>query len=243
VSLGAFARLHPDYGTDWVPGVDVSGHQTADRLAAELAWARWAWIKATEGRTFFEPDVTAAHVEQCRARGVPYGFYHFAQPSQGDPAGQARHFANAIAAMGGPGIMPPVLDLEAAGGDLNGFALTFLATIEQLTGRRPVLYSYAGFISSNLWAPELGAYPLWLAHYANPGVPAWCPPPWSDWVAWQWQSVTAEHGHLDVNVARPAWIASLTGGGGGAGEELGGEETALLLDIARYLGWPDRMVA
>jgi GH25 family lysozyme M1 (1,4-beta-N-acetylmuramidase) len=249
MSLAAFSLRHGNYGTNFVAGVDVSGWQTPETLRQSLSWARFVWIKATQGTHFYEPATTAAQVAVCKEAGVPYGFYHFANQKtvNGQPVfanngayTEAAHFANAIHDQGGPGQLPPVLDYEAGGapGDQSGWSIGFLSELEKLVGRRPMFYSYVGWIKAHISHAELGRYPLWLAHYADSGVSAEVPLPWHDWTVWQWEDETPEHGKLDVNVAKPDFLQSL--GVTPEEDDLTSEEHQWLLDLTHRMAviWP-----
>lgn len=234
MSLAAYQRLHPGPPGGLIPGVDVSGWQTPQQLEQTLTWAKFAYIKASEGLSFVE-DLAAQHRDVCRRAGVPYGYYHFARPERGDAAREIALFAGAIDRFGGPGALPPVLDLESGAGDLNAYALTFLRGIEQAAGRQPMIYVGPGFAQGKLSHPDLARFPLWLAHYASAGQAAWVPAPWRDWTVWQYQSQTAEHGHLDVNVARPDFLAG-TAAVAAADDGFSDDDRAALTALRRVLG-------
>ena len=123
----------------------------------------------------------------------------------------------------GAGTLPPVLDLEASGGlgvtDLRNWTATWLQTVEQLTGRTPMIY-----VSPAFWEHYLGNstafthYPLWIAHYgvSTPRVPGG----WPTWTFWQRTSsgtVSGISGNVDMNrfngtTAQLASLANTTGG-------------------------------
>jgi hypothetical protein len=105
------------------------------------------------------------------------------------------------------------------------WALTFLASLKEKTGRTPFLYSYPSFLEgSMIRSKELAQYPLWLAQYGidpanpinQPGVkPGGCfVHSWtgancdSQWTVWQYSScgIAPKYGvpgnRLDLNVFR-----------------------------------------
>jgi hypothetical protein len=103
------------------------------------------------------------------------------------------------------------------------WALTFLASLKEKTGRTPFLYSYPSFLEGSMVrSKELAQYPLWLAQYGidpanpinQPGVkPGGCfVHSWtgancdSQWTVWQYSScgIAPKYGvpgsRLDLNV-------------------------------------------
>lgn len=190
-------------------GIDVSGHQhpygtSIDWAAAKRDGVKFAFIKATEGRTYTNPYL-AQDWAATRSVGIYHGAYHFARPSIGSAAAQARHFVSKAGLANKPGDLPPVLDLESSGGlgrtALRTWTATWLKTVQTLTGRRPIIYTGPSF-----WRNAMGnstaftAYPLWIAHYgvSRPSVPGG----WSAWMFWQGSStgsVSGIRGDVDMN--------------------------------------------
>lgn len=190
-------------------GVDVSRWQHPN--GGSLNWyvvkadgISFAFIKATEGGSYTNPyfaDDWAA----TAAFGIYHGAYHFARPSRGTAAAQARYFVATAGVADQPGDLPPVLDLEDSGGlpvaALTTWVTTWLSTVQELTGRVPVIY-----VSPNFWTERMGdstafsGYPLWIANYhvSEPRVPGG----WSTWTFWQTTStgrVTGISGDVDMN--------------------------------------------
>jgi hypothetical protein len=141
------------------------------------------------------------------------------------------------------GDLPPVLDLEVSGGlgrtALTSWVATWLSTVEQLTGRNPMIY-----VSPSFWEYYLGNstafhhYPLWVAHYgvSSPRVPGgW--PTWSFWQRTSQGHVDGVAGYVDMNEfnGSSAQLAkfALTDGGSSnppsGGPTLGGTPTAVSL--------------
>jgi lysozyme len=184
---------------DRLPGIDVSHWQGA------VDWRRvaddgivFAFIKATEGGDYTDPRFAANWAGAARA-GVARGAYHFYRP-QTDAAAQAQHFLRTVQL--GAGDLPPVLDVEVTDGrsaaEIAAGVRTWLETVERATGRRPILYTRAGFW--NQVGGGLGAYPLWVAHYgvAEPAIPG----DWDRWTFWQHSDagrVDGVSGDVDLN--------------------------------------------
>ena len=190
-------------------GVDVSRWQhpnggSLNWYAVEAGGISFAFIKATEGGSYTNPYL-AGDWAATAAFGIYHGAYHFARPSRGTAAAQARYFVAAAGVADQPGDLPPVLDLEDSGGlgvtALTAWVTTWLATVQELTGRVPIIY-----VSPNFWAEKMGdstafsGYPLWIANYhvSEPHVPGG----WSTWTFWQTTStgrVTGISGDVDLN--------------------------------------------
>lgn len=120
---------------------------------------------------------------------------------------QANFFVTAVQNAGGfvnSSTMQLMLDLEVTDGQspaaVWAWVQTFMATIEQLTGRPGIIYTGFYFWQDNVGNPSdnLNA-PLWLAAYvANPQVPA----AWGYWTFWQYSdtgSVPGIAGNVDVD--------------------------------------------
>jgi GH25 family lysozyme M1 (1,4-beta-N-acetylmuramidase) len=210
----------------YADGVDVSHWQgSISWSTVKAGGVQFAFMKATESTTYTDTRL-AANWAGAKSAGLYRGAYHFARPSTGSAAAQARYFVSKVGSFTEPGVLPPVLDLEASGGlspsALRSWTQTWLDTVEQLTGRVPVIY-----VSPSFWEYYLAnstaftRYPLWIAHYgvSSPRVPGG----WSRWTFWQRTStgsVAGIAGNVDVNrfsgtTAELASLAGTTGGGTG----------------------------
>ena len=196
----------------WVQGIDVSHWQGLTRPD----WARFAWMKASQGRSMRDQKMDSHHGNlEGIARG-PYHFYDFGSTA-------AQNADNFLAATRGrTWELPHVLDAEHGGAGNKATTaavlLDFLGRIEQGTGRTPVVYTYASWWNATVEARQQFAnYPLWIARYpnayANGSVPATtattgAAKPWKSWSVWQFSSA----GNLDRNVTTEANLAALIGG-------------------------------
>ena len=187
----------------------------------------------------------------AQAAGLYTGMYHFAYlPNSTDEAyvirdakAQAQKVIWRLASLGGYNErdLPVALDLEnncvkkSSYGACTKYmprslvtlwAETWLETVEEKTGRKPFLYSYAQFLEGAMTrSDKLRQYPLWLAHYGiNPADPISQPGQrpeigcfvhsWStancssQWQIWQYSScgIGKKYGvpssRLDLNVFR-----------------------------------------
>lgn len=194
-----------------ITGIDVSHHNgEIDWPAVAAAGHRFVFIKATEGGTFRDPRF-ATNWRAARAAGLYRGAYHFAAVKDGNlSAGDARTEAKWLCSTVGElsaGDLPVVLDLETyvAGGSgqpIIDWALEFLRTAEELTGRVPIIYC-----GPNYWkwmlrrTSALQSWPLWQVQYTR----AKAPTPmdgWPRWTFWQYSStgsVPGIRGRVDLN--------------------------------------------
>ena len=192
------------------PGIDVSKWQH-DGPTTSLNWEKvradgvtFTFIKATEAANYTNPWF-AGDWEGAHRAGVYRGAYHFARPSVGSAARQARYFVHQAGTFAGRGVLPPVLDLESTGGlgvaSLREWTRTWLQTVTRLTGRKPIIYTSPYFWESALGnASNFTDYRLWIAHYGttHPRVPGG----WKTWTFWQRSStgrISGISGAVDIN--------------------------------------------
>lgn len=223
-------------------GVDVAswqhtGSAPIDWSAVRSAGHSFAFIKATEGTTYVNPWF-AKDWAGAGAAGLFRGAYHFARPALpvSTAVDQARYFVAATGTMAGASDLPPVLDLEVTGGlsqtDLANWTRTWLAEVQRLTGKSPIIYVGYYFWRDSVGNPtDIGAqYRLWLPSYPSdpnsttfrPLVPAG----WPTWTFWQYTSqgtVPGISGGVDLNryCCDMGNLAALGGSAAGAGNPFG----------------------
>lgn len=189
---------------------DKSTPQKMDFKTARDAGAKFAFVKVSE-RGGIDQDFEY-NWQAAKDAGLPRGGYHFLRWDL--PATtQARVFCACLA--GDPGELPPVADFEAPAKDgkypSNAMLLQFLEEVENILGRRPMIYTSPGYWKSHGNNKTTGRpdsfwsiYPLWVAHYgvSSPTVPA----PWVDWLFWQYTATGsgfkygAESKGIDLNL-------------------------------------------
>jgi lysozyme len=183
-----------------VEGVDVfDGQGQVDWVAVAAAGIQFVFIKATQG-TYDTQTTFALNWSQARSAGILRSAYHFFDPTE-DGAAQAEHFLSVIGEMG-PEDLPPMLDIEcpdgdasclyaggsglASGADITTRMWAFINTVEQATGRKPVVYTFGAYLAENdVGTSGLGAYPLALA-YPSSGACVRPPAPWARATFWQY---------------------------------------------------------
>lgn len=142
-----------------IKGIDISNWQ-ANLIPSNLE-IDFCICKATEG-TGFVDKFCDAFIQNCKSKGILYGFYHFAGTS--DPYLEARFFHENCLGYIGEGI--PVLDYEVWGlNDDVSWCELFLAEFHRLAGVWPLLYISASHCNdfANSWIPQTCG--LWVAGY------------------------------------------------------------------------------
>lgn len=196
LSTGTAALAAPSANAAGIYGQDVSGWQ------GEVDWAsqaelgsRFAYVKATEGRTYRSPAFNHQYLGAGDA-GLVRGGYHFARPDSGEPVEQADFFLNNGGGWSEDGItLPGMLDLEGYHGiprdyglsqqEMRDWIMGFSNHYREQTGRRPVLYTNLHWWNDVVgdWTPVNS--PLFLASYSS-GQPTTLPGHWWGWEMWQY---------------------------------------------------------
>ncbi len=208
---------------DWIFGIDTSTSQGRLDVPALLELdVSFVIAKASDG----EGDVDSqwpATAMSCSAHGMPLGAYGVLEDyGIARARGQAQHFVETV--RDADLSLPPVLDFELCRGglerataehaaDLLASARAWVEHVEAELGRRVLVYTYPSFFSVLVKRAgaaaaedvvELGARPLWVAHYTQTYVqPPTVPLPWTGWEIWQASG--------DANICRNA--ARLPGSG------------------------------
>lgn len=212
-------------------GPDVSSWQhdagrPIDWFAVRAAGHGFAMVKATEGLHYVNPYFVQDSLHM-RVAGMARGTYHYAHPDL-PPEPQAALYAAIVLGQNGPLDLPPVLDIEHSGGlppaALIDWTHRYLNTVQALTGRVPIIYTYPTFWKTAMAdSDRFHRYPLWIADYRDRPQPE-VPGRWPAWTFWQQTdsgSIPGIHGPTDVNVYsgaqgdfhRFARMGGLTGSG------------------------------
>jgi lysozyme len=181
-------------------GIDVSKDQGAVAWPSVVAAGyAFTFIKATDGQDYVDP-MFAQNWAGAEAAGLLRGAYHFFR-AEDDPGIQAEWFWKTV---GGTSELPLVVDVEQTMGQPASVVISnltsFLDSLQQWTGRQPMIYTAPGFWSG-LGTSGFGGYPLWVAEY---GVPEpTLPSGWTFWDFWQHSEsgqVPGIQGDVDLNV-------------------------------------------
>jgi GH25 family lysozyme M1 (1,4-beta-N-acetylmuramidase) len=191
-----------------VLGLDVSNYQPGINWnAVRSDGAQFAYVKATEGTGFINPDF-ASQYDGSHQAGLIRGAYHFARPDHSSGAAQASYFAANGGGWTADGqTLPGALDIEPNphGAECYGLSqsamvswiASFNNTYHALTSRWPVIYTTGGW-----WAKCTGDYagfanedPLWIAGYGAAGP---LPAGWSYYTFSQYATDGTLPGDQDV---------------------------------------------
>lgn len=188
---------------------DAQGRSTNSvNQAKDIRNVSYVFIKATEGNSFKDKHFKK-HWRNAKKYGIRRGAYHFFRSSK-DAETQARHFIRTVGELSADDL-PPVLDIETIHKGcsykiLNDKALTWLKTVENHYGRKPIVYSSATFINDILCKEIKENYPIWVAHY---GAPAPRCPRWHIWQFTDDAVVYGIDGYVDLNVTTEQILNSL----------------------------------
>lgn len=188
--------------------IDVSSWQTG--INVTTSGAQIVVAKATEGIGYVNPDCDRV-VQDALAAGQGVGVYDFAH-TENDARREANYFIDNTRGYIGKGIVP-ILDWEPSAPWDTGWALTWLRTVENAWGTKPIIYMNQSTENSYDWSAVVaGNYGLWIAAYPLGYTPIYGfnPPAaqptlhhWPFAVAWQYTStgyVGDWGGALDLSV-------------------------------------------
>jgi GH25 family lysozyme M1 (1,4-beta-N-acetylmuramidase) len=180
---------------NWTLGIDCSHWQ------GKIDWAKmyskgvkWAITKATDigwDNKGFVDDESVVNYYNMTEQGILSGAYHWLEP-KADPTYQANYYLNNFYEKYRLDF-PPILDFEDTAvisySDMLWRAKTWLAVVEQETGRRPIVYTSRGYMSrfNQSKIGFLSEYPLWTAQYIQRTYPT-IYFPWNSWVMWQYSA-------------------------------------------------------
>jgi parallel beta-helix repeat protein len=182
-----------------VQGLDVSHYQ------GDINWTkvygagyRFAFVKATGGVSFRDPNFTA-NMEQASEAGLIVGAYHFAYPEYNDAVSEAQHFLSVAGNYMKVGYLRPVLDLEddpkedsypyRMGKDnLSNWIHTWINTVKNETGIEPIIYTGWYARVGDYLDDSIAEYDLWIADWTYD--PAISPDTgiWESWDFWQYSN-------------------------------------------------------
>lgn len=181
-------------------GIDVSGWQgNIDYSEVASSGIEIVYMKASEGTSFVDPYFNQNYTN-AKANGLKVGFYHYLTArSNSEAVAEANFFVSTIS-----GMIPDcrlAMDFESFGNlsveEINEIGLTFMQTVESLSGKEMVIYSDTSN-ASNIFGGGLTNYPLWVAQYEVEE-----PTPngnWDSWVGWQYTDageISGINGYVD----------------------------------------------
>ncbi|PKR81087.1 glycosyl hydrolase [Brumimicrobium salinarum] len=154
-------------------GIDVSHHQGKIDWEALLQediqpQIQFIYAKATEGRDHLDSQWEYNRQKLIKLK-AKHGAYHFFRPKT-DSREQAIFFLKHYNPL--PTDLAPVLDVELEGSSdeqLIKDVYTFLKTVEQETGKRPIIYTSYHFYQTK-FKNEFQDYKFWIAAYSLPFI-------------------------------------------------------------------------
>jgi lysozyme len=175
-----------------VAGIDISQYQgdEMDFLTRRQNQLTFVICKATEGVTYTDPEFVN-NWKLIPQKGFTRGVYHFYHCTD-DPIAQANFFLSTVGTMASTDL-PPIVDFEELSLDpscstsqIQANLLLFLKTVQQKTGRLPMIYTDLNVGNAQLKDPAFAQYPLWVADYNGEALPATVTT-WgnNNWTFWQ----------------------------------------------------------
>lgn len=158
-------------------GQDLSHHNPKSHM---LQNSEFIWLKATEGKTYVDPELDSwlEHIARERQDNLPImGFYHYARPENGNSAeAEAEHFFNTVRPHVGKCLLALDLEGEAFNVELSklrSWTNRWLSHIHDKTGVTPFIYCgetqakmLNGYIPENT--------PYWIARWNTSVKPLRC---------------------------------------------------------------------
>jgi lysozyme len=181
--------------TTLIKGIDISSLQgTVDFRAVAATGVQFVIVRCAVGNDGTD-SMYAKNIAAAKAAGLKVGAYNFVYPLPTIPGHESRApAAQAAAHVKAANGEIPFCDLEwpvqsdwsrwgCTAASIVEWVTEYLQAYEQLSGQRPIVYTYPYFANSiNLPASFGQTYKLWIASYeSTPTIPK----PWTDWVMWQ----------------------------------------------------------
>ena len=189
-----------------IHGIDISRWQgEIDWTAVKGAGTRFVFMKATEGGDHIDPAFKR-NWEGARRAGVARGAYHFVywcRPAHEQAIWFKQHIPN------DPDALPPVLDVEWNGHsrscpqkidpELAREKIRLMLTeLEQLTGKKPVIYTDIPF-HKDVLEGQFNDYPYWIRSTAALPETRYSNRPWAFWQFTTTGRVPGIKGDVDRN--------------------------------------------
>ncbi|KAH9035936.1 glycoside hydrolase family 25 protein [Lactarius pseudohatsudake] len=198
-------------------GIDVSHFQgTLNWNTIKSQGVVFAYIKATEGTTFIDPNFSSNYVGATNA-AVIRGAYHFAHPDTSSGAAQATFFLAHGGGWSGDGItLPGALDLEGTCYGLTAAQMVawiqdFSNTYHSATARFPTIYTTTSWWTSCTGnSAAFSSNALWIAHWAT--TIGTLPASWGFTTFWQYADSGPFPGDQDRFNGDAAGLSSFASG-------------------------------
>jgi GH25 family lysozyme M1 (1,4-beta-N-acetylmuramidase) len=195
--LAAAVATTPAQAATYVKGFDVSAYQgSVNWSSAYSSGARFAYVKATEGTYYTNPDFASQYNGSYNA-GFIRGAYHFARPDTTSGATQADYFSSHGGGWSADGkTLPPALDIEynPYGSECYGLSQSsmvswvnsFVTEMYNKWHKYPMIYTTLDWWTTCTGNSSAFAAkdPFWIAKYSSTAP---TPPSGSSfWTMWQY---------------------------------------------------------
>ena len=178
-----------------IKGIDVSIIQgSIDWNAVAASGIEFCIVRCGVGNSGIDSNYSK-NVAAAQTAGLKVAAYHFVYPlppqagnPSRSPVAQAQMHAKAAGS-----VSVICCDLEwpteidwakwgCSASQIGEWTLEYLQAYENLTGIKPLVYTYPDFARQVNLPASVGDYPLWIASYEpTPTIPA----PWTNWEIWQ----------------------------------------------------------
>lgn len=167
------------------PGIDVSKWQGAINWTKVKASGQKFVIARISDGTYLDTQFDSYWPAMKKA-GFVVGAYQFFEPAQ-DVIKQADILLAKMGPME-PGMLPPTLDVEAAGGktpaQVEAAVAQWIAYVQPKIGVAPMIYTGAWFWDPQVASSAQSGLPLWTSNYCT-NCCASVPAAWKEWAIWQ----------------------------------------------------------
>lgn len=206
--------------TNLISGCDISSIQGSIDFTQLSNKYKFVICRCHVGNDYKDSKYDS-NVQLAKEAGMSVGAYHFAYPLP-EVAGKLNHSPDEQAILhyesAKDSVNLVVLDLEwpsvqkwkqwnCSANQIKDWTKQYLLKYEELSGKKPVLYSYPNFLDCIKFDNEFAAsYDLWIASYTkNPRIPL----PWTDYVIWQYgggSSITFNNIPIDTDYCKDLQI-------------------------------------
>lgn len=216
---GEAETAEPDPEIYTVLGVDVSCYQgNVDWEVIASQNITFAFIKATEGSSFTDPNFHQNWEDSART-SIYTGAYHFFSFESGGST-QAENFIAAVGELGDRNL-PPVVDIELYGeynenppdaGKVRRELRILLDALEEHYGVRPIIYAPEKTYFTYIFGAGFEDSPMWIANTRIEPLPRW--DFWQYTVEGRLEGYDGmkdahTEGHIDLNVYKGTYEAFL----------------------------------
>ncbi len=189
-------------------GIDISNWQKGLRIPESLDFAI---MKATGGTGYVDPCCDE-WVNECKRKGILWGYYHFAGDGyKPDAEAEAVFFWQHTKGYSKKGV--PILDIEDERiSNWGDYAQRFVDKYHACSGVYPIIYASASTLSRFRGYPLVDACDLWIAGYPDGAARAvgdvprfpYKVSPWAYAAIWQYTSngrIDGWSGGVDADIA------------------------------------------